>query len=87
METDVFLVAVDGDDQGETHGGFRGSDRDGKHYEHHTGGRGRGGSIAPEGDEVKVGGVEHQLDAEQDEYGIAASERANETEAEERAGK
>ena len=38
---------------------------------------------APEGDEVEVGGVEHELDADEDEDGVAAGERAGEADGEE----
>src|SRR5439155_142230 len=41
-------------------------------------------AVAPEGDEIEIGGVEHQLDAEEHEDGVAARERAGEADGEER---
>ena len=74
------MVAVDGDDEGEADGGFGGGDCDGKYREDYPGvGGGRDlRGVTPEGDEVDVGGVEHQLDAEEHEDGVAAGERGGE---------
>ena len=86
LETDGFLVAVNGDHQGEADRGFGGGDRDGEDHEHHAGGRRGRGTITPEGDEIDVRRVEHQLDTEEDEDGVAPREGADEADAEKRAG-
>ena len=74
LEADGFLVAVNGNDEREADGGFGGGDGDGEDCEEDAGLGGgcdlRG--VAPEGDEIEVGGVEHEFDAEEDKDGVAS---------------
>ena len=86
LQQDVFLVAVDGDNEGQADGSLGGGDGDGeKHEDYPGGGRGRG-AVAPERDEVDVGGIQHQLDAEQHEDGVGPRQRAGEADAKQRRG-
>src|ERR1043166_3219330 len=59
---------------------------DGKDHEHHAGEFVRIGAVTPEGDEVQVRGVEHQLNADEHEDGVAARQRPGESDAEEQRG-
>src|SRR6185437_7482985 len=60
-----------------------GNGEDGKH---HSGEKFRVRPIAPEGDQVEVGRVEHQFDADQNEDGATPRERAGEADGEEQRG-
>ena len=71
-------MAIDGEDHRQADGGFRRRDADGKNREHHAGQRLGVRSKAPEGDEIQVGGVQHQLNADQNKNGVAPGERAGE---------
>src|SRR6185369_2809639 len=43
-------------------------------------------AVTPESDEVQVGGIQHQFDADQDDDGVAARQRPCQTDAEEQCG-
>ncbi len=79
-------MAVDGEDDAQADGSFGGGDADGENGEHDAGQRLGMRSIAPEGDEVQVGGVQHQLNADQDKDGVAAGERAGQADGKDEGG-
>src|SRR5438445_2051368 len=79
-------MAVDGNNQREADGGFGGGDADRKNNEHDAGERLGMRTVPPERDEVEVGGVEHEFDADEDEDGVAARQRAGEADGEEQGG-
>jgi len=56
---------------------------DGENSEHHAGKQFGMRAEAPEGDQVEVGGVQHELNADEHENGVAAHERAGEADGEE----
>src|ERR1035441_10829502 len=56
-------VAIDGDHEPQTHGSLGRGHSDGKNGEHHAGERLGMRAEAPECNQIKVGRVEHELDA------------------------
>ena len=74
---------MDGDDETQADGGFGCGDGDGENSEHHAGKQFGMRAEAPEGDQVEVGGVQHELNADEHENGVAAHERAGEADGEE----
>src|SRR6185312_1708910 len=75
VEVGVFGVAIDGEDDAEADCGFCCGDADREDREHDASQRGRVRAVAPEGDEVEVGGVEHQFNADEHKDGVAAGKR------------
>jgi hypothetical protein len=73
---------MDGDDQAQSYGSFSGGDGDGEDGEHHAGERFGMRPIAPEGDQVEVGRVQHQLNADENENGVAADQSAGQADGE-----
>ena len=78
-------MAVNRDNERETDSGLGRGDRDGEQHKQHAGAGDGLRAVAPERDEVQVGGVQHQLDAEQHEDRVAAREGAGEPDAEQQA--
>ena len=72
-------MAIDGEDQGEAHGGFGCGDGDREDDEEKSRQCFRMRTVAPEGEEVEVCGVEHQFDSGEHENGAAAGQRSCET--------
>ncbi len=86
-QVDVFgrhgrAASVDGDDQSQADGRFRGGDGEDDDGERLAGDQ-RRRHVAPEGHQVDVDGVQHQLDAHQNGDGVAAAEHAIQADAEE----
>ena len=74
--------AVERDDDGEADGHLGGGDGDDKEHEDLrvvVGESERGDTVASEGDERKVGGVEHELEAHENDEEVAAQEDAGES--------
>ena len=76
------VMAINGDDEGETNGGFGGGDGDGKDRDHYASWWLRLRAETPESDEIQVGGREHHLDADQNENGVTPAERGEQADAE-----
>ena len=79
-------MAVDSENDAETNGCFGCGDTDGEDGKHDPGEGCWIRTIAPEGDEVEVGCIQHQLDADQDENGIAPSQCAAQPNREDESG-
>lgn len=77
-------MTVNGDDEREADGSFRGGDGDGKNCDHHAGGWPRLRSETPERDEIQIRCREHQLDPNQNENGVTPAKRGEQTDAEQR---
>ena len=68
------VMAVNGDDQGETDSGFGGGDGDGKDRDQYAGGLMRFRTEAPKCDEIQVRRGKHQLNTNQNENSMTAAE-------------
>ena len=75
------VMPVDRDDERQANSGFGGGDGDAEEDEQHALQRLWVRAEAPEGDEIQVRGIEHQLDADEDHDGVAPGERADQTDA------
>src|ERR1019366_5736772 len=84
-QADGLLVAVDRDHEGHAHRGLGGRHGDREEDEDDARGRRGGGAEAPERDEVQVRGVEHELEPQEDDDGVAARQGAREPDGEEQA--
>src|SRR5205085_8553773 len=80
------VMAIDRDHERETDGRFRCGDRDGKDSDHDPGGILRDRPETPKRDEIEVRSREHQLDADENEDGVLATERREQTDGEKRRG-
>src|SRR5690348_9502639 len=83
VHLDRVAPAVERDDQGEAHGDFRGGV---SHHQEGDGVAAHGAAVAGQGDEVQVGGVEHELDAHEDHQRVAADEHARDADGEQQEG-
>src|ERR1035441_448654 len=63
--------------------GFGRGNANRKDYEHYSGKRQRMGAVTPEGNEVEVCRVEHQLDADEHDDGVAPRQSARQADGEE----
>src|SRR5436190_10460345 len=72
IHVDRFVMPINGNDEGEADGGLGGSNADRENHEHNAGEGFRMRGIPPERDEVKVGRVKHQFDADEDQDAVAA---------------
>src|SRR2546421_10951391 len=79
-------MAIDGDDQRQAESGFGSRDCNREKHEHNTAECLRVFAIAPKGDEVQVGGIEHQFNADQHQNGVASNQRASQSNGEKRGG-
>src|SRR4051812_17692750 len=83
VDLDVAPAAEDGDDDRETHGGLGGGHGDHDERERVS------GQIAPharEREQRDVGGVEHELDAHQDDQRVAPDEHADDADQKQHGG-
>src|SRR4051794_12142774 len=79
-------MSINGNHQPQSYSGFGRSDGNGKNGKHHAGQQFRMRTVAPERDEVQVGRVQHELDADQHQDRVAACERAGEADGEHQRG-
>src|SRR5437764_2431930 len=80
------VMAIDRDHEREADSRFRCGNRDGKNRDHDSGGILRGRPETPKRDEIQIRSREHQLDADENEDGVLAAERREQTDGEKRRG-
>src|SRR5262249_43400979 len=78
-------MAIDRNNEGEANCGLGRGDADGKDRDHYSNRWLLLRTEAPESDEVEVRGREHQLDSDQNEYGVTPAERGEQADREQRA--
>src|ERR1035438_2525357 len=79
-------LTIGGKDDCQSNCRFRCRDADGKDGEHDSGQCCGGRSIAPEGYEVEVGGVEHEFNSDEDKNCVAPGECAGQADGKEQCG-
>src|SRR5579863_10421443 len=86
VEIGGVCMSIDGNHQPQSYRGLGRGYSDGKNSEHHAGQQLGVRPIAPKSDEVQVGRVEHELDADQHDNRVAPRERAGEADGEHQSG-
>src|SRR5438270_4629669 len=80
------VMAIDRDHEREADGRFRCGNRDGKNRDHDSGGILRSRAETPKRDEIEIRSREHQLDADENEDGVPATERREQANGAKRGG-
>src|SRR5947208_11400535 len=73
------IVAINGDDHRQADRSFGSGNRDGKDCEHHAGWLVRLWSETPERDKIQIRSGQHQLDAYENENGVAPAQGGEQT--------
>ena len=84
VQVSCFRVPVDGKDDAQTNRSFCGSNTDRENSKHDAGLCCGVGAIAPKGNEVQVGSVEHQFNSDKYENCIASGQRTGQSDGKEK---